>query len=502
MTFYTGGKSSVNFKEIFSLKMVAQLVESTRNVGWLDVQASLKGNFGEDVYCAWLSKINLFSATEHEIILSVPTDFIKDWIKREYFNGIQKTVNGQKTWIRKGIKEVILDLYPKVNSIDIIVDRTREVITPDVTEKDVIGKYSEEKEDNIKSFSENGNLYNVGIDLNNKYTFENFVVGASNKLAYSVAKSIANSVNIDVDTNPLFLYGGVGLGKTHLCQAIAWQMKDNFPNKNIVYLTAERFMYLFVQSLQSQNVSSFKDRFRNIDVLIIDDIHFIAGKDSTQKEFFQTFNTLIGENKQIILACDKSPLNLEKVDEQLKSRMSGGIVVDVLEPDYQLRFDIVKFKSKQMGLELDDKTSKFIAEKIVSSGREIEGCLKRLLMHQKFMNVKITQKVIEEVLADNITQSQKVITIDDILEKVSSFYKVSLSELKSDKRLKELVIPRHIAMYLCKKLTSKSFPDIAKKFGGKNHATVIHAIKKVDEMIENDQEISDNISKIKNLLNS
>ena len=486
--------------------MVAQTVNSTHDVSWMNVQTSLKDNFGDDVYCAWLSKIDLFSMTEHEIILSVPTDFIKDWIKREYFNGIQKTINGQKVWIRKGIKEVILDFYPGVNSIDIVVDRTKDnnvqIVSNTVSNNNNNTTQYKDEIDNVKSFSENGNLYNIGIDLNNKYTFENFVIGTSNKLAYSVAKSIANSVDIDVDTNPLFLYGGVGLGKTHLCQAIAWQMKDNFPNKNIVYLTAERFMYLFVQSLQSQSVSSFKDRFRNIDVLIIDDIHFIAGKDSTQKEFFQTFNTLIGENKQIILACDKSPLNLEKVDEQLKSRMSGGIVVDVLEPDYQLRFDIVKFKSKQMGLELDDKTSKFIAEKIVSSGREIEGCLKRLLMHQKFMNVKITQSVVEDVLADNITQSQRVITIDDVLEKVSSFYKVSLSELKSEKRLKELVIPRHIAMYLCKKLTSKSFPDIAKKFGGKNHATVIHAIKKVDELIKNDQEISDNVSKIKNMLNS
>lgn len=484
--------------------MAAQSTACAYSIGWIDIQDSLKKNFGEDVYGAWLSKIVLVSLTDYEVILSVPTDFIKDWIKREYFSGTQKTINGKKVWVKKGIKEVILDFYPKVNSIDIIVDRNQQ--TNVVSES----KYTEINEDNlitesqnennVTSFSENGNLYNIGIDLNNRYTFENFVVGNSNKLAYSVAKSVADSTNINVDTNPLFLYGGVGLGKTHLCQAIAWRMKEKFANKNIVYLTAERFMYLFVQSLQSQSINSFKDRFRNIDVLIIDDIHFIAGKESTQKEFFQTFNTLISENKQIILACDKSPVNLEKIDDQLKSRMSGGIVIDVLDPDYKLRLDITRFKSKQMGLDLDDKVSEFIAKNIPSSGREIEGCLKRLLMHKKFMNVTITQEVVENVLADNIVQSKKAINIDDILGKVSDFYKISLNELKSNSRLKELVIPRHIAMYFCKKLTSKSFPEIAKKFGGRNHATVIYAVKKIEKMIENNPNISDNISKLKNIL--
>lgn len=487
--------------------MVVQSTESVvyNNISWINIQDSLRYNFGETVYNAWLSKINLVSLSEFEVVLSVPTDFIKDWIKREYFKGVQKTVEGKKIWVKKGIKEVILDFYPRVNSIDIIVNRTQKVDVIENKEERVIKNNKQnndlsENYDNVTSFSENGNLYSIGIDLNNRYTFNNFVVGSSNKLAYSVAKSIADSININVDINPLFLYGGVGLGKTHLCQAIAWKMKNNFPNKNIIYLTAERFMYLFVQSLQSQSINSFKDRFRNVDVLIIDDIHFIAGKDSTQKEFFQTFNTLIGENKQIILACDRSPLNLEKIDEQLKSRMSGGIVIDVLDPDYQLRLDIIKFKSEQMGLEINENISQFLAKTIVSSGREIEGCLKRLLMHQKFMNVKITQAVIEDVLVDNIVQPQKVITMDEILEKVSSLYKVPLNELKSERRLKELVIPRHIAMYLCKKLTSKSFPVIAKKFNKKNHATVIYAVKRIEKMMKDNIEIANNVADLKQSL--
>ena len=210
---------------------------------------------------------------------------------------------------------------------------------------------------------------------------------------------------------------------------------------------------------------------------------------------------LINENKQIILACDRSPIHLEKVDEQLKSRMTGGLVVDVLDTDYQLRYDIVKFKSKQVNLDITDDVAKFIAEKIITNGRELEGCLKRLLMQQQFMQVKITKQVVEEILADNIVKATKTITIDKIQEKVAEFFKISLNDLKSEKRLKSLVIPRHIAMYLSKKYTQKSFPDIAKKFGGKNHATIIHGVKNIEELILKDSEINEFVIKLTNLIN-
>lgn len=466
---------------------------------WQQVQAILEDNFGEEVYNAWLKKLQLVSFSEYEIIMSVPTNFIKDWINREYLSGLQKKVNGERIWVKKGILQILQEAYPKLNTVDIIVDKTQKIEEIPVSNNVEIIL---ENESNVESFSKNNNLYNIGTNLNVKYTFENFVVGESNKLAYSIAQSLVENENIDNYTNPLFLYGGVGLGKTHLCQAIAWEMKEKYPNKNIIYLSAEKFMYLFVQSLQNQDIATFKTRFRNVDVLIIDDIHFIAGKESTQKEFFQTFNTLIDENKQIILACDKSPLNLEKVDDQLKSRMSGGIVVDILEPDYELRLNLIKAKCKQIGLELASKIELFLAEKIVASGREIEGCIKKLAMHQKFIKTEITFDIVEKILSDSLNRVQKIITIDKIQEIVSEFFKISLADLKSEKRNKELVIPRHIAMYLSKKMTDKSFPDVAKKFGGKNHSTVIHAIKKVEELINLDLEISNNILKIKNILNS
>lgn len=461
------------------------------SIKWEEICNQFRSEFGEKTYNGWIYNLNLVSLNSSEIVMSVPTTFIKDWISREYLNGKFKIIDGNRVCIKKGIKQILLDFFPKLMSFQIIVDKDKKEI-----QEEKVNNIS----DNIKSISPNDNIYNIGIPLNANYTFDNYVVGASNKLAYQVAKSIATEDGVDMNTNPLFIYGGVGLGKTHLCQAIAWKIKEIQPTKRVVYLSAEKFMFLFVQSIQEQSMNDFKNKFRNIDVLIIDDIQFIIGKDKTQNEFFYTFETLINNNKQIILACDRSPINLIDLDEKLKSRLNGGLIADIKEPDYQLRLDIIKRKSTILGLNIDNKLMEYIASKIVSSGREIEGCLKRLTVHQNIMDIKITKKEVENILADNIIASQKIITINSIQETVAKFYNISISDLKSVKRLKNLVIPRHVAMYLCKKLTEKSFPDIARSFNGKNHATIIHAVKKIEETIEKDQEIARNVSEIENLL--
>ena len=456
---------------------------------WSDVCDKLYSQFGKGIYDAWLNNLSLVSLTQNEIVMSVPTAFIKDWILREYFNGKFKNINNTRTCIQKGIKQILLDTFPTLMSFQIIVDKN-------AIENNIDNKIEDTNNTTIKSISSNNNLYNIGIPLNNSYTFDNFVVGSSNKLAYQIAKNIATTNSIDLGTNPFFIYGGVGLGKTHLCQAMAWKIKETQPNKQVVYLSAEKFMFLFVQSLQEQDINTFKNRFRNIDVLIIDDIQFIVGKDKTQKEFFYTFETLINDNKQVVLACDKSPSNLIELDEKLKSRITGGLVVDIKEPDYQLRYDLITKKSKDLGLNINKDLIEYIAENIVSSGREIEGCLKRLQIHQDIMNIEITVDTINEILGDNISNNKKLITINDIQEKVSKYFDISLNDLKSDKRIKELVIPRHIAMYFSKKLTTKSFPEIAKCFNGKNHATVIHAVKKIEELLQTDLEINKFITEI------
>ena len=304
------------------------MLNSEKSFSWESIQEGFRKEFGNNTYNAWLSQISLVSITNFEITLAVPTAFIRDWINREYFNGVHKYVNGEKVCIRKGIKQILKDFYPSLMSFILIVDKN---LTSNKENKVV--------EKNIISSSKEDNLYSIGTVLNNKYTFDNFVVGESNKLAYNVAYKIAEFS--DVDANPFFLYGSVGLGKTHLCQAMAWKIKNKNPSKRIIYLTAEKFMFLFVQSLQNQDVNSFKNRLRNIDLLIIDDIQFILGKDKTQKEFFYTFETLINDGKQIVLACDRSPANLETLDDKLKSRINGGLIVDIKEPDYDLRINII-----------------------------------------------------------------------------------------------------------------------------------------------------------------
>ncbi|GHU28774.1 chromosomal replication initiator protein DnaA [Bacilli bacterium] len=461
---------------------------------WSSICDAFQKEFGDDVYNGWISTVSLVSLSEYEVVMSAPTNFVRDWVLREYFNGRYKKVDGEQICLKRGIKQILLDHFPKLVSFDIIVDKNREYSAPRT--KNIAMESREETVSNTTSFSEYGGLYSIGTELNKAYTFSNYVVGSSNKLAFEVAKSFASGNRFEMGMNPLFIYGGVGLGKTHLCQAIAWDMKEKNPGKQIIYLSAERFMYLFVQALQNQDMNNFKNRFRNVDVLIVDDIQFITGKDKTQKEFFYTFDTLVNDRKQVVMACDRAPANLESLDEKLKSRMNGGLIVDIKEFDYQLRLDLIRKKSDDLGLVLREDLMEFLAEKINRNCREIEGCLRRLFINQSIMGNRLEKEDIEIILVDNINQSNEAVSIENIQGKVAEYFDISVPDLKSKKRLKNLVLPRHIAMYLSKELTSKSFLDIARKFNGKNHATVIHGINSVKKLMESSSEVSGSISKL------
>jgi len=457
-----------------------------KNETWTELKSLLKKEFGENLYNSWLSKLNIVSVSNNEIIMSVSTPFVKDWIMKEFLNGRKKIVNGEAVWIKKGIKQIFTEKYPNLQSFDIIVDKNQTINTEEVTYTNT---------NKVSSISEHQNLYAVRTELNPTYTFENFVVGSSNKLAYSVAKSIAESTDLGMSTNPFFTYGGMGLGKTHLLQAIAWKLKENNPKQQIIYLSAEKFMYLFIQALRNQDIMTFKARFANIDVLLIDDIHFIAGKESTQKEFLYTFNTLVNDNKKIILACDKSPNDLDGVDEILKSRISGGIIADVFAPDYETRLAITKKKAEIIGLGCEEKIYQYIAETITTNARDIDGALKKILLHQKFVNPELDLKTVKVLLKDLIKSVSRSVSIQSIQEAVAKHYKIKVEDILSKKRKANFVLPRQIAMSLSKLLTTKSLPEIGKKFG-KNHATVIHSIKKVAELKQIDFEINQVIEKI------
>jgi chromosomal replication initiator protein len=460
------------------------VLESVDNNIWVNIRNLLQSSFGTDVYNTWLSKLNFISHNGYEIIMSVETAFIKEWITKEFLNGKKRKIDGNEVWIKKGIKQLLDDQF-SIKSVEIIVNK--EIKSEPIN-------YT----NNISSTSEHGNVYTIGTELNNLYTFDNYVVGDSNKLAYSVAKSIINGENLGFDTNPFFIYGDVGLGKTHLMQAMAWELKEKNKGKNIVYLSAEKFMYLFVSSLQNKNIDSFKNQFRNIDILLIDDIQFIAGKEGTQKEFFYTFNTLLSDNKTIVMACDRAPENMENIDIQLKSRMSGGIVVDILKPDYEMRLELAKKKAEILDLTCGNEVFAYIAENMNSTNRDIEGVIKKLLVHQKFANEEINLSIVSKILKDSF--SKKVITSEIIQQKVANHFKITKLDILSDKRDRKFSLPRQIAFYLTKKLTNKSFPEIGREFGGKNHATVIFACNKIEKELQNNSEIAEAVNMLEKLI--
>lgn len=460
---------------------------------WLSLAENFIAEFGKNAFDNWIAKISPVSFNGFELSLSVPTRFIKEWVSREYLDGKNRIIDGQKIWIKKGIKQIWEESFGELQSINLNIDEQLNTVALN-TETSV--EIEDKIEDNVVSISKYNNVHALGIDLNPKYTFENFVIGQTNKLAFSIAKKIAEATEVDTDTNPLFLYSGVGLGKTHLLQSIAWHIQENQKDKVVVYLSAERFMYHFVKALREQTIMEFKEKFRSIDVLIIDDIQFIASKKSTQEEFFHTFNTLVDANKQIIMACDKCPRDLEGIDDKLKSRISSGLIVDIYSPDYDLRMQIIKSKSELLGIEIDNEVLEFIAKNINTTVRDIESAIKKLVINHKLCNEEINIANAKNILKDLLKISDEAITIEKIQDVTAKYFNLTVEQVLSTNRQKDIAIARQVAMYLSKKMTTNSFPGIGKKFGGKNHATVIHSINKIEKEIEQNDKLRQDIFNI------
>ena len=331
------------------------------------------------------------------------------------------------------------------------------------------------------------------------------MVGASNELAYAAAKRIAEADKVSF--NPLFLYGGVGLGKTHLMHAIALEIKKNWPERKVLYLSAEKFMYQFIRALRFKDTMSFKQQFRSVDVLMVDDIQFIAGKDSTQEEFFHTFNTLIDHNHQVIISADRSPVDLDGIEERIRSRLGWGLVTDIHPSDYELRLGILQSKAEahleeNPGLIINDNMLEFLAQKIDSNIRVLEGALNRVIAYSSFVGRPLTIDMAQEVLKDLIRASQRRITIDDIQRKVADYYNLRLSDLLSARRSRQIARPRQVAMYLSKILTTRSLPEIGRKFGGRDHTTVIHAVKRIEGLRDSDSAIQEEVDLLTRSLES
>jgi chromosomal replication initiator protein len=333
--------------------------------------------------------------------------------------------------------------------------------------------------------------------------FDNFVVGKPNELAHAAAKRVAEAG--PVTFNPLFLYGGVGLGKTHLMHAIAWQLQLNRPDINVMYLSAEQFMYRFVQSLRERKMMDFKELFRSVDVLMVDDVQFIAGKDSTQEEFFHTFNALVDQNKQIIISADRAPGEIKHLEDRIASRLQCGLVVDLHPTTYELRLGILQskiglYQSSYPGIEVRQDVVEFLAHRISANVRVLEGALTRLFAFASLVGREITVEMTQDCLSDILRTSDRKVTVEEIQRKVSEHYNIRLSDMLGPKRLRSYARPRQIAMYLCKKLTSRSLPEIGRRFGGRDHTTVMHGVRRIDDLRNQDSQMSDDLDMLRRSL--
>ena len=447
-------------------------IDQDVNISWNKIASELKKSLDKDTFQNWIKPINFETQLDNSLTLSVPTRFLRDWIIKNYASVI---------------KRAYLDQGITVDKLSIIVKENNNRIIPGT---EVVYQDNENDEDTYYD--------DISAPLDPQFTFDNFIVGKPNELAYAAAQRVAQSEVVSF--NPLFLYGGVGLGKTHLMHAVAWNIKKRNPKKNVVYLTAEKFMYQFIKALRFKNIMSFKEQFRSVDVLMIDDVQFIIGKDNTQEEFFHTFNTLVDKKRQIIISADKSPADLEGLEDRLKSRLGWGLVADIHPLTYELRLGILQAKAEQKSMTLTSDVLEFLADKITNNVREMEGALNRLAVHASLQDSEVTVDLVKDVLKDLLRTNSRKITIDEIQKKVVEHYNIKLSDMHSPRRSRSIARPRQVAMYLAKSITTRSLPEIGRKFGGRDHTTVIHAIKTIEEIMVNDPSLAEDIELLTRIL--
>ncbi|MEA3465499.1 MAG: chromosomal replication initiator protein DnaA [Thermodesulfobacteriota bacterium] len=433
---------------------------------WQKILLEIEKKINPQHFKTWIYPIIFKKIEKEQIYLSVNNKFIKEWIVKNYIN-IIKNITTEITGINY--------------DINIIIENTNNKISNTKIEKE------------IKPVN-NPKIFNI----NPEYTFEKFISGSSNQFASAAAMAVAN--NPATIYNPLFIYGGVGLGKTHLIHAIGNEIINNNRNINVSYYSSEKFTNELINSIRYGKMDEFRNKFRSIDVLLIDDVQFIAGKERTQEEFFHTFNSLHESHKQIVVTSDKFPKEIPGLEERLRSRFEWGLIADIQPPDIETKQAILEAKAEQNKIILPEDVALFLSNSVISNIRELEGYLIRIGAYSSLTSTPISIEMAKNILKDIIIESSKELTIEDIQKKVSIHFNIKISELKSSKRIKSIVVPRQIAMYLCRQLTSSSFPEIGEHFGGKDHSTVIHAIRKIEKNIETDNYLRSSLKTIKNTL--
>ncbi len=449
---------------------------NSTSLDWSLAQSQMKDNFGIEIYESWIKKINFVEEFNNYILLTVPTRFIRDWITSRYLDQILQIIKRQKKDIIR-IEFKIADLKSSNEEI----------------KKEKIINFSDKKK---VSFIKDSYLQYNRIDPNKR--FDNFLTGSSNKLAYEASIKVSENIS---HYNPLYIYGGVGMGKTHLLNAIGLELKKS---NTVMFISAERFMYQFVKSIKSNEMVKFKEYFRNSDILLIDDIQFMNGKEAMQEEFFHTFNALLDKGSQIIVSADRAPNKLSRIQERIKSRFSGGLVVDIQKPDYDLRKKIVFQKNQELNklyndqIDISKEIQDYISTEITTSIRELVGAINRIVSFSRIYNKAPNLAESKVVLKDLLNISENKVTIDLIQTLVCKFFKISKNEMLSSRRSRYLVRPRQTAIYLTKILTSKSLPEIGREFSNRDHTTIIHSVKTIEKLKAKDSEMVENINKLKN----
>jgi chromosomal replication initiator protein len=460
------------------------------NAQWARVRGRLRQEFGEATFRSWLKPLTLAGRRGADLRISVPSRFMRDWVATHYADRLRTLWSSEN---------------PDIHTVEVIVDTTQgETVNqaepaleeaPEIVEAPETGGFSspaiirDQEPDALDEWSGN---------LDPRLTFENFVVGKSNELAQAAAFRVAESDQVPF--NPLFLYGGVGLGKTHLMHAIAWQIRRKKPEKRVIYLSAEKFMYQFIRALRSKNTMAFKERFRTVDVLMVDDVQFIIGKDSTQEEFFHTFNALFDQNRQVVLSADKSPSDLQGLEERMRTRFGWGLVADIHPTTYELRLGILHTKAEQSKMQVPQKVMEFLAHRISSNVRELEGALTRIVVHASLIGAPITIETTQELLKDLLRANDRKVTIEEIQRRCAEHFNIKQADMQSPRRARQVARPRQVAMYLAKQLTTRSLPEIGRKFGGRDHTTVMHAVKKVEELCAADATFLEDVELLKRML--
>jgi chromosomal replication initiator protein len=435
------------------------------HAAWEAIRAHLRAEFGQRTFDSWLKPVEFVGIEDGTATLALPTHFMAEWIRNHFLGRL----NGLWSAHLAGVDSVRLVVQPAFRNRETVAETAPAPPAPQAPE--------------------------FGVALEERYSFDSFVVGKSNELAYNAARTLAEGG--PAGFNPLFLHGTTGLGKTHLMHAIGWGMRARNPNARVAYMSAEKFMVEFLGALRAKDTISFKQRLRSVDLLMIDDVQFIAGKDSTQEEFFHTMNEIISAGKRLVITADRSPQSLEGIQERILSRMAWGLVADINPADYELRLNILAAKVERMGgVEVESDVIDFLARRITSNVRELEGALNRVVAYATLVGKSIDLDFTRQVLTDVLRAHEKKLTIDEIQRKVAEHYNIRLSDMMSARRARDVARPRQVAMYLAKKLTPRSLPEIGRRFGGRDHTTVMHAVKRIDELRVADRELDADLGRL------